>query len=262
MKKTGGPCAPPPPRPGLGLATRLRAVLLASPVSPSFRPRRPSLLAAPAWLSSWPARLCPQAWGQPCPPDASAPASNPRSGMGSGDHSSLGPETLGRLLPLPSTSCWWLPASGHQGLGSLSNCQPHAIGTSRWAFPITPPQQLLGSTARPRLREGMGLCRPGGPSCPASTCFYCPPHGGSQDPGAWKEAVPQEPKKVSTSIIGALEPYHQASDGAASARPPAPRGRPGGASRWRCAVCSHLGQQGPLLTCRSLSHPYTAHSSR
>lgn len=222
MKKTGGPCAPPPPRPGLGLATRLRAVLLASPVSPSFRPRRPSLLAAPAWLSSWPARLCPQAWGQPCPPDASAPASNPRSGMGSGDHSSLGPETLGRLLLLPSTSCWWLPASGHQGLGSLSNCQPHAIGTSRWAFPIPPQRQLLGSTSRPRLREGMGLCRPGGPSCPASTCFYCPPHGGSQDPGAWKEAVPQEPKKVSTSIIGALEPSHQASDGAAGARPPAP----------------------------------------
>lgn len=87
-----------------------------------------------------------------------------------------------------------------------------------------PPRQLLGSTARPRLRlrEGMGLCRPGGPSCPASTCFYCPPHGGSQDPGAWKEAVPQEPKKVSTSIIGALEPSHQASDGAAGARPPAP----------------------------------------
>lgn len=100
---------------------------------------------------------------------------HPTRGMGSGDHSSLGPETLGRLLLLPSTSCWWLPASGHQGLGSLSNCQPHAIGTSRWAFPIPPQRQLLGSTSRPRLREGMGLCRPGGPSCPASTCFYCPP---------------------------------------------------------------------------------------
>lgn len=92
--------------------------------------------------------------------------------------------------------------------------------------------------------------------------FLLPPHGGSQDPGAWKEAVPQEPKKVSTSIIGALEPSHQASDGAARRQTSRPRGRPGGASRWRCAVCSHLGQQGPFLTCRSLSHPYTAHSSR
>lgn len=96
MKKTGGPCAPPPPRPGLGLATRLRAVL-ASPVSPSFRPRRPSLLAAPAWLSSWPARLCPQAWGQPCPLDASAPASNPRNGVGRPQQP--GPRDLGQAPP-------------------------------------------------------------------------------------------------------------------------------------------------------------------
>lgn len=126
-----------------------------------------------------------------------------------------------------SSLCPAHPAGGFQpqvtkGWGHCPTASPTLLGPLAGPFPSPPPRQLLGSTARPRLREGMGLCRPGGPSCPASTCFYCPPHGGSQDPGAWKEAVPQEPKKVSTSIIGALEPYHQASDGAASARPPAP----------------------------------------
>lgn len=126
-----------------------------------------------------------------------------------------------------SSLCPAHPAGGFQpqvtkGWGHCPTASPTLLGPLAGPFPSTPPRQLLGSTARPRLREGMGLCRPGGPSCPASTCFYCPPHGGSQDPGAWKEAVPQEPKKVSTSIIGALEPSHQASDGAAGARPPAP----------------------------------------
>lgn len=143
--------------------------------------------------------------------------------MGSGDHSSLGPETLGRLLPLPSTSCWWLPASGHQGLGSLSNCQPHAIGTSRWAFPIPPLNgSYWGALPGPGSGRGWGSADQVDPPVQHLHVSTAPPHGGSQDPGAWKEAVPQEPKKVSTSIIGALEPYHQASDGAASARPPAP----------------------------------------
>lgn len=143
--------------------------------------------------------------------------------MGSGDHSSLGPETLGRLLPLPSTSCWWLPASGHQGLGSLSNCQPHAIGTSRWAFPIPPPTAATGEHCQAQAQGGDGALPTRWTLLSSIYMFLLPPpHGGSQDPGAWKEAVPQEPKKVSTSIIGALEPYHQASDGAASARPPAP----------------------------------------
>lgn len=126
-----------------------------------------------------------------------------------------------------SSLCPAHPAGGFQpqvtkGWGHCPTASPTLLGPLAGPFPSPPPRQLLGSTARPRLREGMGLCRPGGPSCPASTCFYCPPHGGSQDPGAWKEAVPQEPKKVSTSIIGALEPSHQASDGAAGARPPAP----------------------------------------
>lgn len=217
MKKTGGPCAPPRPRPGLGLATRLRAVLLASPVSPSFRPRRPSLLAAPAWLSSWPARLCPQAWGQP-------QHRHPTRGV------EWGRETTAAWAQRPwagSSLCPAHPAGGFQpqvtkGWGHCPTASPTLLGPLAGPFPSPPPTAATGEHCQAQAQGGDGALPTRWTLLSSIYMFLLPPHGGSQDPGAWKEAVPQEPKKVSTSIIGALEPSHQASDGAAGARPPSP----------------------------------------
>lgn len=179
---------PPSCRPGL-------------PRFPKLRPRRPSLLAAPAWLSSWPARLCPQAWGQPCPLDASAPASNPRNGVGRPQQP--GPRDLGQAPPFAQhillvASSLRSPRAGVTVQLPAPRYWDLSLGLSH---PL-PPRQLLGSTARPRLREGMGLCRPGGPSCPASTCFYCPPMVAAKTQGPGRKLCPKSPRKYQHQSLG------------------------------------------------------------
>lgn len=123
--------------------------------------------------------------------------------MGSGDHSSLGPETLGGLLPLPSTSCWWLPASGHQGLGSLSNCQPHAIGTSRWAFPIPPATAATGEHCQAQAQGGDGALPTRWTLLSSIYMFLLPPPmvaAKTQGPG--RKLCPKSPRKYQHQSLG------------------------------------------------------------
>lgn len=125
--------------------------------------------------------------------------------MGSGDHSSLGPETLGRLLPLPSTSCWWLPASGHQGLGSLSNCQPHAIGTSRWAFPIPPPHgSYWGALPGPGSGSGRGWGSADQVDPPVQHLHVstAPPMVAAKTQGPGRKLCPKSPRKYQHQSLG------------------------------------------------------------
>lgn len=86
-----------------------------------------------------------------------------------------------------------------------------------------PPQrQLLGSTSRPRLREGMGLCRPGGPSCPASTCFYCPPMVAAKTQGPGRKLCPKSPRKYQHQSLGRWNLLTKPVMAQPGARPPAP----------------------------------------
>lgn len=126
-----------------------------------------------------------------------------------------------------SSLCPAHPAGGFQpqvtkGWGHCPTASPTLLGPLAGPFPSPPPTAATGEHCQAQAQGGDGALPTRWTLLSSIYMFLLPPHGGSQDPGAWKEAVPQEPKKVSTSIIGALEPYHQASDGAASARPPAP----------------------------------------
>lgn len=126
-----------------------------------------------------------------------------------------------------SSLCPAHPAGGFQpqvtkGWGHCPTASPTLLGPLAGPFPSPPPTAATGEHCQAQAQGGDGALPTRWTLLSSIYMFLLPPHGGSQDPGAWKEAVAQEPKKVSTSIIGALEPSHQASDGTAGARPPAP----------------------------------------
>lgn len=177
-----------------------RAVLPASSLFPQASAHNVPCCPTPSLLSSWPASLCPQAWGQPCPPGAAAPLSNPRSGMGSGDPAAWAQRpsagsSLAQHIPLVASSLR-SPGAG----AAVQLPAPRYWGPLAGPFSCSPQNgSCWGALPGPGSGRGWGSATQVDPPVlhlHVSTAS----HGGSRDQGAWKAAVPQGPKKVSSSL--------------------------------------------------------------
>lgn len=107
-----------------------------------------------------------------------------------------GPRDLQQAPPLPSTSRWWLPALGHQGLEPLSSCQPHAIGDPSLGLSHAPHRTAAaGEHCQAQAQDADGALPPRWILLSCTYMFLPPPMVAAETKGPGRQLCPRGPRK-------------------------------------------------------------------
>lgn len=212
---------------GWGQTASLRPVLLSCPsvYAPPESIAAHTIPAQQLATQPLPTRRDPPSQPLRASPDPQIPRHHP------GPNGEWGQDSTARHRDVP----WVSPCPAHPG-GGLPRTS-HPLPKGRGHCPAASPTPWEASTwlSHPPPQNGQALAQGGDPPV-LRTCLHRPSWGQPR-PEAWKAALPQEPKKVSSGHWGAGL-GHEACAGAAQQLNLRPGAETGAASRWRCAACN------------------------